>query len=246
MKIKTGIILLLFSVLLSSSNLFAQSCGFGCLGLSGFYVGYTMHNYEADGLNKYLAENLSSNAVNDIPTFSKGRGFRVGANFFRAHFDDFFFSAKGYYQFVDEHYDIKVEQISEIDKYNYKLQSDYFGIGVDFGIPLFKFVDWKIIEGGVNIYRTEVNIESFYLENKVSESEFEQKEAEVGYYVASGVIVHILKDYISIEGTASYNFFNGGDVEDKSSKLRITDNNTNLIEKSGFAAAVQLNLGFPL
>jgi hypothetical protein len=216
------------------------------LGLSGFFAGYSYQSYEPSGLNNYLTESFNANSLENLPKFERGKGFRIGANFFRAKFDDFFFSAKGYYQFLDEKHDIPVEQITDTDLYKYNLQSDYFGIGVDIGIPLVHFMDWKIIEGGVNIYRTEVNIETFYLNDRTSDTEYESSGSDVGYYLASGVIFHIVKDYISIEGTASYSFFEGGNVEDDNGNQMITQTNTNLIEKTGFAATVQLNLGFPL
>jgi hypothetical protein len=231
---------------LINTTLYAQSCGFGCLGFSGFFAGYTHQSYEATGLNNYLIESFAENTSGNLPKFEAGTGFRVGANFFRAQFDDFFFSAKGYYQFLDEKHEFSIERITDADRYIYNLQSDYFGIGVDFGIPLFHFMDWKIIEGGINIYRTEVNIETFYLNDKVIDVEFENADSDVGYYLASGVIVHILKDYVSIEGTASYSFFDGGNVEDKDQNLQFVQTDKNLIDKSGFAASVQLNLGFPL
>jgi hypothetical protein len=62
--------------------------------------------------------------------------------------------------------------------------------------------------------------------------------------VGSGLVLHIIPDYISIEGTAGYNFM-------KLENLQRTDANGNIhlinnaIPAGGFSATIQLNVGFP-
>lgn len=229
--------LTLFILISFVDDLKAQSCGFGCLGLSGVYGGYTLQEFKAEGINDFI--NSSSNNFE----FKKGEGFRFGTNLFRAQFDDYFITAKGFYQFINEEY--KLSSLSPIED-SYELQHNYWGVGVDFGIPLFNILDWKIVEGGVTFINVELKSNQFINKVQISESKIESKKLDVGYYVGSGIIIHIIRDYISLEGTASYNIYKVDEFMDENGNTVAIEEGKNFIENKGVTATVQLNLGFPL
>ena len=131
-------------------------------------------------------------------------------------------------------------------KENYRFKSNYWGIGVDFGIPLFSVIDWKIVEGGITFFNVELKQTRFENGNQVFSRKIENSEFDVGYYLASGLIIHLIKDYISIEGTVAYNIYKIEEFTDDNGELIILDNNSSFIENKGITPTFQLNLGFPL
>ena len=79
----------------------SQTCGFGCLGLSGVYAGYSFENYVADGLNQQLNNDLQSLGIYDQEfNFHSGQGFRFGLNIVRANFDSYFFVIIFFFIFI--------------------------------------------------------------------------------------------------------------------------------------------------
>ncbi len=247
MKIGTLIIL---SFLYAASSLTAQTFGFGCLGLSGFYGGYGQHTYEPVGLNKSLDLIFANNQseVNSPIQFEKATGFRFGANILRAEFNHVFLTAKGFFQFSKEQHSFEdPNQVGVFLKNEYELTSNHWGFGLDFGLPVFNFLHLKLIEGGITFYNIELK-EKIISDNEVlTENKYENDGPEIGYYIGTGLIINLIEGYISIEGTAMYHFFKIDSVEN-SDRINFVHPSINkpFIEKGGFAAAVQLNLGFPL
>lgn len=227
--------LILFFTINKNTN--GQSCGFGCLGLSGVYGGYTFQEFKAEGINSFV------NSSNKFE-FNKGEGFRIGTNLFRAQFDDYFITAKGFFQFINEEY--KTTDVLNTIGEEYQLKHNYWGVGVDFGIPLFSIVDWKIVEGGVTFLNVELKTNQFENQVQVYESKIENTKLDIGYYVGSGIIIHIIKDYISLEGTATYNIYKVDEFMDENGDAVAIESGKNFIENKGVTATVQLNLGFPL
>lgn len=235
----------------------AQSFGFGCLGLSGFYAGFSKQNYDNPGMNDYISQRInildpSKTIISDKIEFTQGTGYRIGANFFRAKWDKFFISAKGYYQFLKEEHEISGQFPSGglmigfyEQKEKYRLTMNHWGVGIDLGVPLFWILDWKIAEANVTFYNTEFSQET--LLNNVSQGElkFKPDKNNIGYFIGTGIILHLVPDYLSVEGTAGFSFF-------KIEKLKRIDSLGNemfinsAIPGGGFSATVQLNVGFPL
>ena len=208
---------ILFVVLIFSATVInAQKFGFGCLGLSGFYVGISEHHYKAPGINDYVNTSLVGNLIasNEKINFNLASGYRVGANFFRAKWDNVFITAKGFYQFLD------------------------------IGIPVNSFIDWKIVEGGVTFYSAELNQQNFADNSLSSEAKFSPEKSKPSYYAGTGVILHIIPDYMSLEGTAAYYFMNIDEFQRNIADvgvIRITDP----ISKAGWGGTLQLNISFP-
>jgi len=222
----------------------AQSFGFGCLGLSGFYAGLSREQYDASGINDYLNYQLYSNTLTSTPIkFEKGTGYRIGANFFRAKFSKLFITAKGYYQFLKEEHTVSENSSSNIIS-KYTLSLNHWGVGLDIGTNLFWVLDWKILEGNVTFFSGDFTSE-FSQDNVIlNDSKFSLDKTQIGYYVGSGLILHLVPDYISVESTAGFNFV-------KIDKLKRTDalgNDlfiNNAIPGGGFSVTIQLNVGFP-
>lgn len=235
-------------LLLGFSSLNAQTFGFGCLGLSGFYGGYGIHTYEASGLNQSLNSvynNLSpqSGTIN----FEKATGFRAGANILRADFNKVFITAKGFFQFSKETKNFEFATGTDPSKLDMELITNHWGIGIDFGFPVFSFLNLKLIEGGVTFYNIEFKEKLFVNDEEISDEAYTNDETEIGYYVGTGLIINLIEGYISIEGSAMYHFYKIDSVQNSDGiSYPIASVNSPFIEKGGFAAAVQLNIGFPL
>lgn len=253
--IKYLIIVLSF---LSISKINSQTCGFGCLGLSGVYAGYSIQKYEADGLNQYLNLYLppfSGGALstsNSMFNFKEGSGFKVGINLVRANYSNFFFSFKGYYQFLSEEQNVQTEDgFGYFNIYNAKLEMNNWGIGLDLGIPLLSFIDWKIIEGELKFFSPKLSVENYNnnpLANSiVIEESYTPDKVNMGYSIGSGLIFNIVRDYVSLEVTGMYSFIKidnfSSDID--GSKIPHEGSDTKFISKGGIQGIMQLNVGIP-
>jgi hypothetical protein len=234
-------------LLIASGSVPGQTCGFGCLGLSGFYGGYSAQFYDMTTLNNLLSEQLSQLGFeNSKIKFETGYGARIGANIFRAKFDKYFLTAKGFYQFLREESEVRESGNSNVYSFESKLELDHWGLGLDFGIPVLTLLDWKIVEGGVTFYRSK--LENTYSANDFSISDnYEEDKINIGYYVGTGLIIHIIKDYISLEGTAVYNNVDIGNLlNNQGDHLLDPESGQSIMDNAGVTATVQLNIGVPL
>ncbi|HEX2984467.1 MAG TPA: hypothetical protein VHO28_13070 [Ignavibacteriales bacterium] len=245
------------ALLLSCSNIFSQnSCGFGCLGLSGIYGGYSYENYNASGFNNYLNSvnyDFGEGYVKDdgAPQFGRGAGFRIGVNLFRAKFKTFFLTTKVFYQFLKESGSIHGSlDGGERFKDVYDLNLNHAGIAFDFGMPVYKILDVKILEAGIVIMKSEL-VNTMRIDDEIFyERKYERSPRNVDYYLGSGLIFHAIPNYVSLEGTAAYNFYNVQEMEDDSgSKLSNSATGApvdNFIETGKFSYTVQINIGIPI
>jgi len=232
--------------LLSFIPLEAQTFGFGCLGLSGFYAGVTQQYYDTPGLNEYINSTVLLSSYNNSIEFKRGTGYRIGANIFRAKFDVLFITAKGYYQFLKEtHERVNVDPGEGSQKY--ELAMNHWGVGLDFGVPLFSILDWKIVEGNVTFYNSEL-IEEYLASDgsQISETKYKLDKAKLGYFIGSGLILHLVPDYISVEATAGFSFIDIEKFIKDDITIPASTSSNKAIDKGGFSATVQLNVGFPL
>ncbi len=229
----------------------AQSFGFGCLGLSGFYAGFSKQNYDNPGLNDYISQ--SQTIITDKVEFTQGTGYRIGANFFRAKWDKFFISAKGYYQFLKEEHEISGQfqsggliKSSYEQKERYRLTMNHWGVGVDLGVPLFWIIDWKIAEANVTFYNTEFSQETFLSSVSQGEIKFKPDKNNIGYFIGTGLILHLIPDYISLEGTAGFNIIQIDNLSSESGITVPSASSKKVIDKGNLSITLQLNVGFPL
>lgn len=229
-------------------ELFSQSFGFGCLGLSGVYVGYSTQSFETGGLNQSITARFENFGIdNSQISFGKADGLRLGANVFRAKFSNYFLTFKAFFQFLKEEHRSIYQVSSAMHDDNYLLELNHWGVAVDLGFPLFNFLDFKVVEGGIVFYNTEFSINTRIDGQNQSEIKYKNSNTETGYYIGTGLIVHLIPDYVSLEGTAIYNFVQISNLQNGNGETVPYETiNTNFIESGKLAAAVQLNIGFPL
>ena len=232
-------------LLLGVSTAKAQSCGFSCLGLSGVYAGYSVIEFQAENFNNFIASTLDlDNLQGEGPNFQRTEGYRFGTNIFRAQFDDYFVSAKAFYQLSksEQQFSQLIGNVDRLDSYT--LELNYWGLGIDFGIPVFSFLDLKLVEGGITFFDVDLVHKRTENSANISEVKYETTKVDMSYYVASGIIIHIIPNYVSLEGTASYNIFKIDQLEDEKGKgFPPSAGKGALIEGNKFSATVQLNVG---
>lgn len=249
LKTFSGIISL-FVILNSYSLVYAQSIGFGCFGFVSGFGGYSWQSFEPGNLKYYGNELRSEPGLITDPRFDEfghAKGFRVGLNFFRAKFSGFFLSTKGYYQVLTEKKDINISGTYPNVEYDLDLKS--WGLGVDVGIPITTYLNWKILD-------TELNFNSARFKRTINQVgntsvvRFNNDAPDVGYSIGTGFIVYLIEGYVSIEGTAGYTLMKIERMEDDEGNNFLGENysgdETDFIKGGGFRALLQLNVGFPL
>jgi hypothetical protein len=239
--------LLLFLVLSNEAK--AQNFGFGCLGFVGGYGGFTYQKYNAAGFNEYIREfNLREFVNTPVNEFSYATGYRVGLNFFRATFENgILVTAKGYYQFIDKKNKGGVGIGQSEENYSIDLDIKNWSLGFDVGWEFTKVVSWKILEGSLNFNNVTLTETTDLRGEPTIINKYKSDSGVIGYSVGTGVIVAIIKDYISIEGLAGYTYVSIDNVYDESGNSFLIPNITEkFIDSGGFTAVIQLNVGFPL
>lgn len=240
--------ILLVSASFLSTQLNAQSFGFGCLGLGGINGGYSITKYNAEGLNDYLVRQgyFDSPGVED-KFFKEGKGFRIGANIFNVHISKSVLTLKALYQFSREDVTLNREfnRLKSIS--NFELKMDYWAVGIDFRVPITSFIDWKVFDGGITFFKTRLKDEIVYQNQSKEEIIYELPKVNLGYYAGAGFVIVIVPGYFSIEATGIYNQISIENLQNKSSNAFIPENSDkNFVESGGFTGVVQINLGLPL
>ncbi|HEX2867861.1 MAG TPA: hypothetical protein VHO03_12505 [Ignavibacteriales bacterium] len=250
MAMKLYIALAALFLLLISFRTEAQTCGFGCLGLGGFYAGYGIQDYKATGFNEFIRKTAgSASATVQMPEFGRANGFRVGANIFRTRFNNLIFSTKGYYQFLKEENQL-FENIEGDGSVNtkYTLNLNYYGLGVDVGYSLGKLLAVKFVDAQVTFHSANLTSAVTSSEAPLKETDYSNDKLAVGYTLAGGLIFRLAGDYISLEATAGYTRFSFGNLinDDLNSKPDEVTAIDNFISDGGLFGLIQLNVGIPL
>lgn len=249
MRFIAGCITILI-ILFFNSSAFSQTFGFGCLGFVGGYGGYTYQQYNADGLNSFVQSFNDSRPAGSTPMdkFKFATGYRVGINFFRATFENgMILTAKGYYQALGKKNKTSEDTETGTNDYAFDLDLKNWGIGIDVGINVFEGVSWKVIDGALNFNNVKFSTTSNFPGETIVEV-YNSDGSNLGYSLGTGIIVAIIKDYVSIEGLAGYTNFKISEVKNNlGSPLSVSGiDNQNFIDSGGFTAVIQLNVGFPL
>lgn len=222
-------------IIFFSSTIKSQTCGFGCLGISGAFIGYSYQNINLIEYN--IFKNYEKKNFKDF------KGVRFGSNLFRANFNGYFLSFKGYYQNLTE--EIKFSGISSVPEYftvENTLSISGFGVGLDFGIPISNYLDLKIVDLGLNFYNATLT-EKYTTSLLSTENKFSNTGTDIGYYFGTGLILNVVKNYVSVEGSVYYSYL-------RITKM-VTDDGVKLWEKDdfinsgNFGYTVQFNLGIP-
>lgn len=126
------------------------------------------------------------------------------------------------------------------------MKHNYWGVAIDFGFPITSFLDLKLVEGGLTFHNAEVKETEFNNDVIIFETTIESNNVDMGYYVGSGLIIHLIKDYVSIEGTVAYNLYKIKEFKDSNGNAIILNEFDTFIENKGITTTVQINIGFPL
>jgi len=239
----------IFFLLLSiSSFVQAQTFGFGCLGFVGGYGGFTYQQYNAAGLNDYLEYfNQLENTIDPVDEFNSATGYRVGLNLFRATFENgIIVTAKGFYQYLSKKNKGTVGVGVNDDNYSMDLTFKNWSIGFDVGWQFTNVVSWKILDGSLNFNNATLT-QTTDLPGETIVNKYKSDSGVIGYSVGTGIIVAIIKDYVSVEGLAGYTQIVIDNVYNDNGEPFLGSNyNEKFIDSGGFSAVIQLNVGFPL
>ncbi|HSW55936.1 MAG TPA: hypothetical protein VLH59_12685 [Ignavibacteriaceae bacterium] len=248
----------IFLIIISISSFAeAQTFGFGCLGFVGGYGGFTYQQYDAAGLNDYISFfNQLENTVDPVKEFSSATGYRVGLNFFRATFENgIIVTAKGFYQYLSEKNKGTVGVGVNNDNYSMDLTFKNWSIGFDVGWQFTNLVSWKILDGSLNFNNATLT-QTTDLPGETIVNKYKSDSGLIGYSIGTGIIVSVIKDYISIEGLAGYTFLEIEDLTNDQGIQFFGDvvlpaiypnlTSSKIIDSGGFSAVIQLNVGFPL
>ena len=246
-------IFLIFFSLISITR--AQTFGFGCLGFVGGYGGFVYQDFNASGLNEYINNFNQAEFVNTpVDEFSKETGFRVGLNLFRATFQKgFIITAKGFYQSLATTNKGSVGAAGTDDNFSMKLNLQNWAIGFDVGWEFTRLVSWKILDGSLNFNYVTLT-ETTDLPGETTVQKYKSDSGVIGYSIGTGIIISLLKDYISLEGSAGYTYLSIANVYNENGTPLLNPVSVNnseyikndFINRGGFTAVVQLNVGFPL
>jgi hypothetical protein len=246
--------IIIITVVLFNTNINSQTFGFGCLGFFGGYGGVAYQSYKAEGLNqfvKYFNEMNSITLDEPLQEYYGAVGYRVGVNFFRATWESgFILTAKGYYQSLSRTRETSESSIDGNTNYTFELDLKNWALGVDFGYSITSFLSWKIVDGSVNFNNVSLT-NTINSPEGTDVSKYKGETGVLGYSVGTGIIISLVKDYISLEGFAGYTGLTIEKLnyeEGNRSLLNALneEENINFIESGGFTGVIQVNLGFPL
>jgi len=247
----TVIVLLVVSF---STNIHSQTFGFGCLGFFSGYGGVVYQSYKADGLNqfvKYFNEMGPVTLDEPLQEYYGAVGYRVGVNFFRATWESgFILTAKGFYQSLSRTREAPESLVDGNTNYTFELDLKNWAVGIDFGYAITNFLSWKIVDGSINFNNVSLTNTKNSPEG-TDVSKYQSDSGVIGYSVGTGLIIFLIKDYISLEGFAGYTGLTIEKLnyeEGNRSLLNALneEENSNFIESGGFTGVIQINLGFPL
>lgn len=236
-------------------NTEAQTCGFGCFGLSGFYGGYSYQKYDAGGLNSFI--DFMNNNGNypstgtQLEKFKAASGFRIGANIFRFNYKNLLVSVKGYYQYLKEEHESSNKVDALITSNKFSMNLNYWGVGVDLGVSLSNSFDLKIVDAQVTFHSADLDVSQPSSSSKNIETQYKNGKSATGFSIGCGFIYKISGDYLSLETTAGYTNFIIKEMYDNKENSFLGPNNSyvsgeNFISGGGLFLSAQINLGIPL
>jgi len=246
--------IIIISVVSFNTNINSQTFGFGCLGFFSGYGGVVYQSYKAEGLNqfvKYFNEIRPGTLDDPLEEYYGAVGYRVGVNFFRATWESgFILTAKGFYQSLSRTREASETSVDGNTNHTFELDLKNWAVGIDFGYAITSYLSWKIVDGSINFNNVS-------LTNTINSSEgtdvskYESDSGVIGYSVGTGLIVFLIKDYISLEGFAGYTGLkieklNYEEGNPSSLSVLSEEEYSNFIESGGFTGVIQLNIGFPL
>ena len=247
-----------FSIILILSSwhctISAQTFGFGCLGFVGGYGGYTYQQYQPGTLNDYI-ENYNilynDSLSSPLSKFGKADGYRFGLNFFRAKIKRFIITAKGFYQNLSEEHNVKAYLSGGESNSTLELEIINWALGVDLGTEITGGLSWKVVDAAVLFNNAKFTTTQNMPDAVTKVEQYKSESTSIGYTIGTGFILEVIGEYVSVEGVAAYTEFSIDKMKTADGRyFAVAQTNSNsgkkFIEKGGFNAVIQLNVGLPL
>jgi len=254
MFIRNITVITLFLCVILNINTSAQTFGFGCLGFVGGYGGYSYQKYQPGSLNDYVddfnfiyKDSLSA----PLQKFGKAEGYRLGLNFFRAKFKGFIITAKGFYQNLSEGHNAKEHLIGGDGSTTLQLEIIDWALGIDLGTQITGALSWKVVDAALMFNNAKFTTTQ-NLPNAVTiVDQYKSESTSIGYTIGTGFILEVVDEYVSLEGVAAFTQFSIDKMKTDDGKYFVSADETpssgkKFIEKGGFNAVIQLNVGLPL
>ncbi len=235
-------------------NASAQTFGFGCLGFVGGYGGYSYQKYQPGSLNEYVDDfNLiyKDSLSSPLQKFGKADGYRLGLNFFRAKFKGFIITAKGFYQNLSEQHNAKEHLTGGDGSSTLQLEIIDWALGIDLGTQITGALSWKVVDAAL-MFNNAKFTSTQNLPNAVTiVDQYKSESTNIGYTIGTGFILEVVDEYVSLEGVAAFTQFSIDKMKTNDGKYFVSadgapSSDKKFIEKGGFNAVIQLNVGLPL
>lgn len=250
---KVSVFLVLLFIVINC-KLSAQAFGFGCLGFVGGYGGYSYQKFQPGTLNDYIDNfNLGYNDSLKSPLgkFGKADGYRLGLNFFRAKYKGFIITAKGFYQNLTEKNTATEYLAGGTGNTTLDLEIINWALGIDLGTEIIGGLSWKVVDAAI-LFNTAKFTSTQNLPNAVTiVDQYKSENTSIGYTIGTGFILEVVEEYVSLEGVAAYTQFSIDEMKTNDGKYFAGTadkvlSGKKFIEKGGFNAVIQLNVGLPL
>lgn len=247
-------IVIAFVILASGAEAQSNKFGFGCLGLVGGFAGYQVKYYEATGLNNYVAGYNAlhgDSLLSPMGEFGMLKGYRLGINLLRNRVSGLEYTVKIFYEMMNEVNETQVRGKYSLYKNSLEYKQNVYGAGIELGTPLSKALSWKILELEVTYSNAQLYKRTEDISDPVSRIKYSSDKSKLGFNFASGFILFIIDQNISLEGKAGYSEFSVGVMTDEAgNKLTVKEGSTevmeNFVTKGGLFYGVQFNLSIPL
>jgi len=249
--------LLITSFIIFSSSAYSQD---DCLGMGsvsrfmfgGLNAGYGFQQFSAEGLNHYISVyNLNRpNLTQKMDEFGNAKGFWFGLSPFKIAIINWAVGLKFSYSILNETNEAVGTVSGETATREYELKLKTFQVILAFEYYLSENFAFKVADIGI----TFTSADFYNRLNQTGEQEVEQKLTSVdntlGVNIAAGLIISIVPEFISIEGTVGYSYFYINEMEfDNGVLLQEDENSTdemfNFINSGGIFAFISLNIGIP-
>ncbi len=254
MSIRKFIVSFVFLWVIFICNLPAQTFGFGCLGFVGGYGGYSYQKFQPGSLNNYIDDfnlNYKDSLSSPMDKFGRSDGYRLGLNFFRAKFKGFIITAKGFYQNLSEQHNATEYLVGGNGNTTLQLEIINWALGIDLGKQITGGFSWKVVDAAILFNNAKFTSTQNFPNAVTIVDQYKSESTSIGYTIGTGFILEIVDEYLSIEGVAAYTDFSIDKMKTDDGKYfaSTSDNSASgkkFIEKGGFNAVLQLNVGLPL
>ncbi|MDP2301588.1 MAG: hypothetical protein Q8N03_04065 [Ignavibacteria bacterium] len=254
-KQKYVIVTIALFLIVTTKNSYSQEFGFGCLGFVGGFVGFESSAFKPNDFNNYVSdfnETRKDTLSQQLDSFGDAKGFRFGINFFRHNYNGLLITLKSSFSSLNQKNNAAFLSNNLTFTHSYDLQLQNFAIGVDFGTSISSLLDWKVIDAALILNRTKLTRTRNSPNQSSQIDNYSAEKIAIGYTLGSGFILKIVSDYISLEGSIGFTFFEVGRMKNSENNSYLTYRESSdvpmekFIKAGGLSGIIQLNLSFPL